>query len=222
MTRMEKKGAFSPRILCFLCRWCGYSAADLSGLQRIQYPPSIRSIEVACSGMVHPNWVVNSLRAGIDGVMIFGCHLGQCHYGSGNELALKRKEVITETLFDMGIDERRFSLNWISAAEGEPFARAVQKMTEILKGLGPNSPLVKVPFSRTCPVYDTSKVNFIYSINGKDYFWDGNIHEDNLSAHSAISHYLNEGFEAKLVPSKGKILIYTRREPAKQGVNDTD
>ncbi len=212
---MKKKGGFSPKILCFLCKWCGYSAADLSGIQRIQYPPTIRAIEVVCSGMVHPNWVVNSLLSGLDGVMIFGCHLGQCHYGEGNELALKRKEVIEETLFDMGIDPRRFSIKWVSAAEGEQFANAVQEMTQFLKKLGPNTYSVKGPFSHIPPVYDARKISFIYSTNGKDYFWDGNIYEDNLSAHSAISRYLNEGFEAKLVPSKGKILIYTRRVPGK-------
>ncbi len=206
------KDEFVPKILCFLCQWCGYSAADLAGTTRVQYPPSIRSIEVTCSGMVHPNWIVNSLLGGLDGVMIFGCHLGQCHYGAGNEIALARSQLVKETLWDLGIDEERFAIEWVSASEAEKFAQKVTEMTEKIRQLGPNTSSHGSLPGLEKPVYQQTIKEFIYNIDGKDYYWDGEIYNDHLSAQRAISKYLDLDFEAKLVPVKDKILIYTRRE----------
>ncbi len=207
-----KKADFRPRLLCFMCQWCGYSAADLAGTSRIQYPASVRGIEVACSGMVHPEWVVNALLGGLDGVMIFGCHPGQCHYGSGNELALARSEVITEALLDMGIEEERFALVWVAASEARRFAQAVSGMTEKLRQLGPNRVSAPVSIVPGKPLYGMGEYGFVHKVEEKNFYWDGNVYNDHVSAQRAISRYLDNDFEAKLVPCKGKILIYTRKE----------
>ncbi len=207
-----KKNDFVPKILCFLCQWCGYSAADLAGTVRIQYPSSIRGIEVSCSGMVHPNWIVDSLRGGLDGVMIFGCHLGQCHYGTGNETALARSELVRETLCALGIEEERFAIEWVSASEAEKFAQKVTNMTEKIRRLGPNTSSVSHIGAHKKPIYQHGEKGFVYNIDGKNYYWDGEVYRDNLSAQKAISKYLDLNFEAKLVPLKDKIFIYTRKE----------
>lgn len=114
----------SPKIIAFCCNWCSYAAADLAGISRLQYPGSVRIIRVMCSGMVHPEMVLHALDKGAEGVMIIGCHLGECHYINGNELALARAEVITDTLEDMGYEAERFQITWVSSAEPERLAEA--------------------------------------------------------------------------------------------------
>ncbi len=209
---------FVPKILCFLCQWCGYNAADQAGSGRISYPASLRAIEVTCSGMVHPDWVIEPLLKGIDGVMIVGCHLGQCHYGSGNESAMGRKELIEETLSDLGIDKERFFMGWVSAAEAARFAQMVSEMTERLKGLGPNPAFGRPRVSLKAPSVKTEN-GLVHHVNGKNYYWDGRIYREDERAQKAISRYLDMGFEAKLVPKGKRILIYTRRDINKEGDN---
>jgi F420-non-reducing hydrogenase iron-sulfur subunit len=129
---------FEPLIIGFCCNWCSYAGADLAGVSRLQYPPNLRIIRVMCSGMVHPNMVINALTKGADGVMICGCHLGDCHYRSGNEKANSRADAIKLMLQDFGIEEDRFRLEWVSASEGPRFAQVVTEMTEKVKALGPS------------------------------------------------------------------------------------
>nr|WP_320012136.1 hydrogenase iron-sulfur subunit [uncultured Desulfobulbus sp.] len=114
----------TPKIIAFCCNWCSYAAADLAGISRLQYPGSVRIIRVMCSGMVHPEMVLHALDKGAEGVMIIGCHLGECHYINGNEMALARAEVITDTLEDMGYESERFQITWVSSAEPERLAEA--------------------------------------------------------------------------------------------------
>ncbi len=114
----------SPKIIAFCCNWCSYAAADLAGISRLQYPGSVRIIRVMCSGMVHPEMVLHALNKGAEGVMIIGCHLGECHYMTGNEMALARAEVITDTLEDLGYESERFQIAWVSSAEPERLAEA--------------------------------------------------------------------------------------------------
>ena len=121
-----------PKIIAFCCNWCAYAAADLAGTSRIQYPTGLRIIRVMCSGMVHPEMILEALNKGADGVMVFGCHLGECHYRSGNQVALSRAEIISEILEDYGYETERFSLNWVSSAEPDTFAEAVGKMNRKL------------------------------------------------------------------------------------------
>ncbi len=129
---------FEPLILGFCCNWCSYAGADLAGVSRVQYPPNLRIVRVMCSGMVHPNMVINALTKGADGVLICGCHIGDCHYQEGNILAQRRAEAIKVLLDDFGIEKERFRLDWVSAAEGQRFGQVVTEFTEQVRQLGPN------------------------------------------------------------------------------------
>jgi F420-non-reducing hydrogenase iron-sulfur subunit len=129
---------FEPLIVSFCCNWCSYAGADLAGVSRLQYPPNIRIIRVMCSGMVHPNLVIEALTKGADGVLICGCHPGDCHYGEGNLKTEKRSEAIILMLEDFGLEEERFRLEWVSASEGPKFAEVVREFTEQVKKLGPS------------------------------------------------------------------------------------
>ena len=129
---------FEPLIIGFCCNWCSYAGADLAGVSRLQYPPNLRIIRVMCSGMVHPNIVIDALTKGADGVLMCGCHPGDCHYLEGNLKAEKRAEAIELMLQDFGIEEERFRLEWVSASEGPRFAQVVTEMVEKIKELGPS------------------------------------------------------------------------------------
>jgi len=129
---------FEPLILAFCCNWCSYTGADLAGVSRLQYPPNIRIIRVMCSGMVHPNLVIDALSKGADGVLICGCHKGDCHYLEGNLKAEARSDAIELMLEDLGIEPERFRLEWVSASEGPKFAKVAREMTEAVKQLGPS------------------------------------------------------------------------------------
>jgi F420-non-reducing hydrogenase iron-sulfur subunit len=129
---------FDPLIVSFCCNWCSYTGADLAGVSRLQYPPNVRIIRVMCSGMVHPNLVIDALTKGADGVIICGCHPGDCHYEDGNLKTEKRAEAINLMLEDFGLEEERFRLEWISASEGPKFAQVMTEFTEQVKKLGPS------------------------------------------------------------------------------------
>lgn len=129
---------FEPLIVGFCCNWCSYAGADLAGVSRIQYSTSLRIIRVMCTGMIHPNLVIDALTKGADGVLICGCHIGDCHYREGNLRAEKRVEAINLMLEDFGMEPERFRLEWVSAAEGPRFAQVVQEFTEQVKTVGPN------------------------------------------------------------------------------------
>ena len=129
---------FEPLIIGFCCNWCSYAGADLAGVSRLQYPPNMRIVRVMCSGMVHPNLVIDALTKGADGVIICGCHIGDCHYLEGNLKAENRKEAIDLLLEDFGLEPERFRLEWISASEGPRFAEVMRELTETLRELGPS------------------------------------------------------------------------------------
>ena len=133
-----KETEFEPLILAFCCNWCSYAGADLAGISRRQYPPNIRIIRVMCSGMIHPNLVIDALNKGADGVIICGCHHGYCHYLEGNLKAEKRADAIRLMLEDFGIEDERFRIEWISASEGPRFAQVMTEFTETVKKLGPS------------------------------------------------------------------------------------
>lgn len=135
---MTNEAEFEPRIIGFCCNWCSYAGADLAGVSRLQYPPNLRIIRVMCSGMVHPNLVIDALTKGADGVIICGCHIGDCHYLDGNVKADNRREAIELMLEDFGIEPERFRLEWVSASEGPRFAEVINEMTETVRALGPS------------------------------------------------------------------------------------
>ena len=128
---------WTPKIIAFLCNWCSYAGADLAGVSRIQYPPNIRVVRVPCSGRVSPYFIIRSLLDGWDGVVVSGCHPGDCHYISGNLVARRRFAIIKDLLEFFGIDPGRVNFMWASAAEGERFAVPIRKATAIVKKLGP-------------------------------------------------------------------------------------
>jgi len=129
--------SFEPTIVGFLCQWCSYTGADLAGTSRMQYPANVRISRLMCSGRVDPTFVVQALADGADGVLIAGCHPGDCHYNEGNYRAMRRYPLLLKLLDQFGIHKDRVRLEWISASEGEKFARVVAQMTERLKELGP-------------------------------------------------------------------------------------
>ncbi len=129
---------FEPRIVAFCCNWCSYAGADLAGVSRYQYPPNVRIVRVMCSGMVHPNFIVEAFMGGADAVVMCGCHPGDCHYLDGNTRAAARAEAIELMLEDFGIEPERFRLEWVSASEGQKFAKVMTEMTDLVKELGPS------------------------------------------------------------------------------------
>lgn len=128
---------FEPKIVAFCCNWCAYAAADLAGTARMKYPHNVRVIRVMCSGMVHPELVLEALTQGIDGVMLLGCQQGECHYIDGNEKAFARSEMVWELFEDFGHDSERYQIRWMSSSEPELFVQSIAEMTELLKKLGP-------------------------------------------------------------------------------------
>ncbi len=128
---------FEPEIIAFLCNWCSYAGADLAGTSRIQYPPNVKIIRVMCSGRVNPIFVLNALQQGVDGVLIGGCHPGECHYETGNYLARRRVMILKKLLEYIGIDPRRVQMAWISASEGSKFAEVIRTATDEIRALGP-------------------------------------------------------------------------------------
>ena len=128
---------FEPKIVGFLCNWCSYTGADLAGTARIKYAPNIRSIRVMCSGRIDPTFVVKAFAEGADGVLIAGCHPGDCHYQEGNYKALRRYLLLKRILPEYGIDAGRLRLEWVAASEGERFANVVNEFTEQVRNLGP-------------------------------------------------------------------------------------
>ncbi len=135
--------AFEPKIVAFLCNWCSYAGADLAGVSRIQYPPNIRPIRIMCTGRMDPVYILKAFAEGADGVLVAGCHPGDCHYVTGNYKAERRVKVMMEILEDLGIERERLMLRWISASEGERFAQTVKEFVERIKKLGPNPLKIK-------------------------------------------------------------------------------
>ena len=135
---MSEEEEFEPKIIAFCCNWCSYTGADLAGVSRLQYPPNVRIVRVMCSGMVHPNLVIDALTKGADGVIMCGCHIGDCHYIEGNLRAEKRADAINLLLEDFGLEEERFRLEWVSASEGQRFAEMVEQFTNEVRELGPS------------------------------------------------------------------------------------
>lgn len=128
---------WKPRIIAFFCNWCTYTAADLAGVSRLKYNPSVLIIRLMCSGRVDPQFILDAFVKGADGVLIGGCHFGDCHYIEGNHKALRRFEMLKRMLRDMGVEEKRVRLEWISAAEGDKVKKVVNDMTRDIEALGP-------------------------------------------------------------------------------------
>ncbi len=128
---------FEPRIVGILCNWCSYAGADLAGISRKKFAPNVRVVRVMCSGRVEPSFVMKAFESGADGVVILGCHPGDCHYSEGNYKTLRRYPLLKKTLAQLGVEDERVRLEWVSASEGDRFAAIVNEMTEQVRKLGP-------------------------------------------------------------------------------------
>ena len=137
---------FTPRIIAFLCNWCSYTGADLAGTSRMEYKSNVRAVRVMCSGRIEPTFVLEAFIKGADGVLVCGCHPGDCHYQEGNYRCLRRYQLLQKYIKQMGIETERLKLEWISASEGKQFAELVNSFTETITDLGP------------CKIKDTVKV----------------------------------------------------------------
>jgi coenzyme F420-reducing hydrogenase delta subunit len=135
---------WQPKIVAFLCNWCSYAGADLAGVSRMQYPPSIRVVRVPCSGRINPLFLVAALQNGADGILVSGCHPGDCHYLSGNLVARRKFAVVKNMLEYIGIEPGRVQFSWVSASEGGRFAALIAQVTEDVRKLGPQKKLAKV------------------------------------------------------------------------------
>ena len=135
---MQVNDNFEPVIVAFCCNWCSYAGADLSGTNRLNYPTNVKIIRVPCSCRVNPMFILRAFQKGADGVIICGCHPGDCHYTSGNYFTRRRITLLYSMLDFLGIERNRTRLEWVSAAEGAKFAATMQQFTEDVKALGPN------------------------------------------------------------------------------------
>jgi F420-non-reducing hydrogenase iron-sulfur subunit len=154
---------WEPVIVAFLCNWCSYAGADLAGSSRLNYPPNVRVVRVPCSGRVNPMFVIQCFKRGFDGVLIAGCHPGDCHYAKGNYYARRRMPLVQELLGYLGVEPGRIRFDWVSASESGRFAEVVSEVTEAVRKLGPYgrpSPIA-VPMLPTdiAPVTETEPVH---------------------------------------------------------------
>ena len=172
---------FEPKILGFLCNWCSYAGADLAGGSRVQYPPNIRVIRVMCSGRVDPNFILKAFEKGIDGVIVLGCHFGDCHYQSGNHQAEKKIQLTTQVLEEIGIEPQRLGLDWVSAAEGQKFGKIVTEFTDKIRELGPISNIDDYQNKARLggSIVDTSRLRWLV---GKEHeiFEKGNVYKEQI------------------------------------------
>ena len=130
-------GSWEPSVVAFLCNWCSYAAADLAGTNRIEYPANVRVIRVPCAGQVDPVFILRSFQRGADGVLVSGCHPGDCHYGRGSYYAGRRMTMFRKLVEFVGIDPRRLQMSWVSASEGTKWAQVVTEVTREIEKLGP-------------------------------------------------------------------------------------
>ena len=128
---------WQPKIIAFLCNWCSYTGADLAGISRLGWSPSVHIVRVMCSGRVDPTFVARAFRMGADGVIVSGCHPGDCHYQHGNRKALRRVHLMRRLLAEFGIEPERLRLVWVSASEGDAWARIANEMEDTVRALGP-------------------------------------------------------------------------------------
>ncbi len=129
--------------MALVCNWCTYAGADLAGISRLQYPPNVRLVRLPCSGRINPFYLVKALQHGADGVLVSGCHPGECHYISGNLIARRKFAFLNSFLNYIGIEEDRTIFTWVSASEGDKFARVIEEVTAKVKALGPATKMVK-------------------------------------------------------------------------------
>ncbi len=143
MAETKANEGWEPKIVAIVCNWCTYAGADLAGISRIQYPPNVRIVRVPCTGRINPFYIMRALQEGADGVLVSGCHPGECHYISGNYHARRKFAMLKRFLGYIGVESDRTLFTWVSASEGERFAQVIKGVTAKVKELGPATKLVK-------------------------------------------------------------------------------
>jgi coenzyme F420-reducing hydrogenase delta subunit len=143
MAENQATSNWEPKIVAIVCNWCTYAGADLAGISRIQYPTNVRIIRLPCTGRINPFYIVNALQSGADGVLVSGCHPGECHYLTGNLSARRKFAMLKKFLGYIGVEGDRTMFTWVSASEGERFAQVIKGVTEAVRALGPAQKLVK-------------------------------------------------------------------------------
>ena len=144
---MSEQQNYEPRIVAFLCKWCSSAGSDLAGVSRIQYPANATPITVPCTGAISPMYIMSAFNKGADGVLVSGCHIGDCHYIEGNYLARRKMKLIMELIEFIGVEPNRFRMSWVSAAEGAKFANVITDFVNDLRPLGPQDKLKKAEHS---------------------------------------------------------------------------
>ena len=143
MDENQQNEGWEPKIIAIVCNWCTYAGADLAGISRIQYPPNVRIIRVPCTGRINPFYIVKAMQEGADGVIVSGCHPGECHYLTGNMIARRKFAMLKSLLTYIGVEGDRAMFTWVSASEGERFAKVIRQVTGAVKAIGPAQRLVK-------------------------------------------------------------------------------
>ena len=144
---MDSKSQYEPKIIAFCCNWCSYAGADLAGGMRLKYASNIIPIRVMCSARVSPHFIIRAFQDGADGVLVAGCHIGDCHYLKGNYISIKRVAILRGLIDFLGISGERLRLEWIAGSEGDKYARVADEFTELIRKLGP-SPIKGIPFRK--------------------------------------------------------------------------
>jgi|YelNatPaOPRAMG01_1025707.scaffolds.fasta_scaffold11892_2 F420-non-reducing hydrogenase iron-sulfur subunit len=201
---------FNPKIVGFLCNWCSYAGADLCGVSRYQYPPSLRVVRVMCSTRISPKMIIRVLREGADGVLIGGCHLGDCHYISGNYFTEKRFDIAAKLISLTGLETDRIRLEWVSASEGEKFSKVVTEFTEKIRQLGPTPVKTNAEIALRLEAAELAAESFrLTAITSKEYPLNvkGNVYGEKLDAEKLrkLAHLTaEEEFERAMILTLAK------------------
>ena len=185
---------FEPRIVAFVCKWCTYAGADLAGTSRMTYPPNVRTLMLPCTGRIDVSFVVRAFLQGADGVIVSGCHPGDCHYTAGNYRARRRWTLLRDLLDTLGVDLARFDLAWISAAEGAKWVKTIQSLTDKIKKLGPYESMHRLAADRTPDIAPRIESDLLFQVASQD----GNTAPASPELVTAVSEALSSG-HAKVV-----------------------
>ncbi|MFX1519666.1 MAG: hydrogenase iron-sulfur subunit [Promethearchaeota archaeon] len=202
----EVKTEFEPKIIGFLCNWCSYAGADLAGVSRLAYPTNLRVIRVMCSARVDPVHILDSFLNGVDGILVGGCHLGDCHYITGNYYAEKKIELTKKLLQIAGIEEKRLRLEWVSAAEGVKFSQIVTEFTETIKNLGPFQWMDKLMELQAAKEVANGRYFRILAVKAKDFVDVGNVYGERFTKHE-INRMINGIINDEYISAKIRLMI---------------
>ncbi len=212
---------FEPRIIGYLCNWCSYAGADLAGVSRLEYPPNLRVIRVMCSGRIDPTFILDAFLHGTDGVLVGGCHLGDCHYITGNYYAEKKIELTKKLLQLAGIPRERLRLVWVSAAEGVRFAQIVKEFTETIKQLGPLNYKNELKEIQAAKEVAESRNFRILAVKVKEFVDNGNKYRELFTTHE-INRLADEIINNEYISARIRLSIKEKAMSVKELAQQLD